>query len=359
MKELLGESLGWSYAQLIHIVRMMYWVWVPGFLLSAFLSLRYRAPAWERLLASGKEGFATAWPRAVWYGVTASPRPRTTLEDADRLLDAGVSPASAVAALVASRNLPVYLLALLTLHLGVEFAVGHVLGTLAMASLAYMAVSRWSPAGDRPSRAETTGSTAPSLPLVAENDPERASWSALLFSGRGWARALGYAWTEFRWFWPGLALGILAGGFVLAAGLKAWWIELAAVGGGGVVSDLVNAGGGPLLGALLSRPPVGNLPVGTAFFKTDTLAYPGFVGFILASSLRMSDLAAYRRVWGTRGAVRLVAGLYAAAFLGSLFPVGVFALFGFRPGHIPLFRDVVDEILRWIPFAMPPGGMGL
>lgn len=185
MRELLGESLGWNYAQLSHIARMMYWVWVPGFLLSAFVSLRYRAPAWERLLGAGKGGFARAWPRAVWYGVTASPRPRTTLEDAARLLDAGVSPATAVAALVASRNLPLYLLALLTLHLGIEFAVGHVLGTLAMGSLAYMAVSRRSPAGDRPSRAETKGSTARSSPLLPGNDPGQGPWSALLFRGRG------------------------------------------------------------------------------------------------------------------------------------------------------------------------------
>lgn len=359
MTDLLGESLSFGYAQLMHIVRMMYWVWVPGFLLSAFLSLRYRDQARERLLVDGKEGFATAFPRAVWYAVTASPRPRATVEDVGRLLGAGVPPASAMAVLVASRNLPVYLLALLTLHLGIEFGVGHVLGTLAMAALVYAGVSAYSPAMERARSVDVKGVT-PGLGPFGQWEPGgRSSWGVLLLTGRGWARALGYCWTELKWFWPGLALGILLGGFIFAAGLTKWWIELANVAGGRIASDLVNAALAPVLGGLLSLPPVGNLPAGTALFKTDALAYPGFVGFILVSSLRVTDLRAYRRLWGPRGAARFGALLYGAAFVGAFVPVAVFALFGFRPGHVPLFNTVVEEIIRWVPFAMPSGGMGM
>lgn len=359
MTELLGESLNWSYAQLMHIVRMMYWVWVPGFLLSAFLSLRYRAQAWERLLAHGKEGFPMAFPWALGYGVTASPRPPSTLGDADQLLKAGVSPATAMAVVVASRNLPLYLIALLTLHLGIEFAVGHVLGTLAMAALVYAGVSVFLPATGRTQSVDVRGVTIRPSSFAQGGPGEPSSWGALLLKARGWARVLGYCWTEFKWFWPGLALGILAGGFVLAAGLMKWWIELADITGGRIVSDVINAAVAPLLGGLLSLPPVGNVPLGTAFFKTDTLAYPGLVGFILASSLRVSDLPAYGRMWGTRGAAFWGLVLYGAAFLGGLFPAGLFALFGFRPGHVPLFNTVVDEIIRWVPFAMPSGGVGM
>lgn len=359
MTELVGQSLAWSYAQLVHIVRMMYWVWVPGFVLSALVSLKYRRGAWDGLLVHGKEGFVRAFPRALWYGMTASPRPRATLEDARRLLGAGASPAGAMAALVASRNLPLFLLALLTLHLGIEFTVGHVLATAAMVGAVYSGVAAGSIAGGRGATDLTRSALARPLTPWREDALESPSWSALLLRGRGWARILGYCWTEFRWLWPGLAIGILAGGFVLAAGLKAWWVELADVAGGRVASDVVNAAVAPLVGALLSLPPVGNLPLGTAFFKTDALAYPGFVGFILASSLRVPDLVAYGRLWGTGAAARLGLVLYGAAFVGSLFATASFALFGFRPGHIPLFRELVDEILRWIPFAMPSGGAGM
>lgn len=353
MMDLLRDTLDWSYAELMHIVRMMYWVWVPGFLLSAFLSHRYRAQAWEGLLARGKRGFASAIFRASWYGVTASPRPRSTLEDADRLLEAGVSPASAMATLVASRNLPPYLLALLTLHLGIEFAVGHVLGTLAMAAMVYVGVSTLSP---RPAWTDARGRTAQAVSGGDRWKP--ASWRALLLSRRGWARALHYGWVELLWFWPGLVLGILLGGFVLAAGLTKWWIELADVGGGRVASDVMNAVLGPSLSALLSLPPVGNLPLGTALFKTDTLAYPGLVGFFLASSFRVSDIPEHQRRWGTKAAAGVALVFYGAAALASLVPLGVFALFAFRPGHIPLFNEVVEEIIRWVPFAVPAGGMG-
>jgi hypothetical protein len=359
MTELVGQSLAWSFAQLVHIVRMMYWVWVPGFLLSAFLSLKYRRGAWDGLLAHGKAGFVRAFPWALWYGVTASPRPRATLEDAHRLLGAGVSPAGVMAALVASRNLPLFLLALLTLHLGIEFAVGHVLATAAMAGAVYAGVAVGSIAGGR--RTTNLTPSAPARPWTSWRGDalESPSWRALLLRRRGWARILRSGWTEVRWLWPGLAIGILAGGFVLAAGLKAWWVELADVAGRRVASDLVNAAVGPLVGALLALPPVGNLPLGTAFFKTDALAYPGLVGFILASSLRVPDLVAYHRLWGAGAGVRLGVVLYGGAVAGSLAATATFALFGFRPGHIPLFRELVDEILRWIPFAMPAGGMAM
>lgn len=359
MTELLGQSLAWSYAQFVHIARMMYWVWVPGLFLSALLSLKCRRHAWDGLLAHGKAGFVNAFPWALWYGMTASPRPRATLEDARRLLDAGTPPAGVMAALVAGRNLPLFLLALLTLHLGIEFAVGHVLGTVAMAGAVYSAVAVGSiAAGRRAADLAQSALTWPATPGRGEA-LESPSWSAFLLQRRGWARILGYCWTELRWLWPGLAIGILAGGFVLAAGLKVWWVELADIAGGRVASDLVNAAVAPLVGALLSLPPVGNLPLGSAFFKTDALAYPGVVGFILASSLRVPDLVAYRRLWGTVAAARLGLVLYGAAVVGSLFATAIFALFGFRPGHIPLFRELVDEILRWIPFAMPAGGMAM
>lgn len=359
MTELAGQSLAWSYAQFVHIVRMMYWVWVPGLFLSALLSLKYRRHAWDGLLAHGKHGFVNAIPWALWYGMTASPRPRATLEDAHRLLGAGTPPPGVMAALVAGRNLPLYFLALLTLHLGIEFAVGHVVATAAMAGAVYSGVAARSVAGGR--RGADLSHSAlpwPETPWRGEA-AEDPSWTVLLLRRWGWARILGYCWTELRWLWPGLAIGILAGGFVLAAGLRAWWVELTDIAGGRVASDLVNAAAAPLVGALLSLPPVGNLPLGSAFFKTDTLAYPGFLAFILASSLRVPDLVAYRRLWGAGAAARVGVVLYGGAVAGSLVATGIFALVGFRPGHIPLFRELVDEILRWIPFAMPAGGMGM
>lgn len=354
--EFVEQWFAFSLDQLNHIARMMYWVWVPGFLLSALVSLRYRTQAREALLAHGKTGFTALFPRAVWYGLTASPGPGSSLADALGLLRGGVRPAGALAALVATRNLPLYLVTILTLLLGIEFAVGHVLGTVAMAACVYTGISAFTDA-DEWTRAASANGVTPAALEPSRRGEEPASWRGLLFRHPGWARILGYCWTEFKWFWPGLAGGVLVGGFVLAAGLKRWWIELAEVGGGGVIRDLLNAAVGPALGGLLSLPPGGNLPAGTALFKADTLGYPGLVSFVLASSVRLVDLRAYAATWRTAGAARLGLVLYAAALLGGLFATVVFALFGFRPGHIPLFRELVDEIIKRVPFAMPSGPM--
>lgn len=356
MTEFLGQWLTFTLEQLNHIFRMMYWVWVPGFVVSALVSLRYRTQARDAVLAHGKSGFAALFPRIVSYGFTASPRPRRSLVDALALLQGGVRPAGALAALVASRNLALYLLTILTLLLGMEFAVGHVLGTVAMAACVYAGVSAFTDAEEW-----TRGPGAKQVTAAAREPSRRGegspSWGGLLLRRQGGARILRYCWTEFGWFWPGLAIGIVLGGFILTAGLKRWWLELAEVGGGGVISDLLNAAVGPALGALVSLPPIGNLPAGTAVFKTDTLRYPGLVGFVLASSVRPVDVRAYAATWSMESAARLGLILYAAALLGGFFPTVVFALFGFRPGHIPLFRELVDEIIKRVPFAMPAGPM--
>ncbi|MGH7364239.1 MAG: permease [Candidatus Methylomirabilales bacterium] len=358
MTEFVGQWLTFSLDQLQHIIRMMYWVWIPGFLLSALVSLRYRTQAREAVLAHGKGGFAGLFPRAVCSGVTASPRPGSSLADMLALLQGGVRPAGALAALVASRNLPLYFLTILTLLLGIEFAVGHILGTVAMAASVFIGAAGFTKADAWTRAAGARGATVEAL-RPPRRDGELPSWTGLLLRGRGWVRILRYCGTEFRWFWPGLAIGILLGGLVLAAGLKRWWVELAEVGGGGIISDLVNAGVGPALGALLSLPPVGNLPAAASLFKTDTLGYPGLVSLVLASSLRPADLRAYGATWGRGAAARLALLLYAAALLGGLFATGVLALFGVRPGHIPLFRELVDEIIKRVPFAMPAGPMRL
>jgi len=44
--------------------------------------------------------------------------------------------------------------------------------------------------------------------------------------------------------------------------------------------------------------------------------------------------------------------IYFAAALAGLLVTGIYGLFGFRPGHLPLGREIVDEIIKWLPFTM-------
>ena len=54
----------------------------------------------------------------------------------------------------------------------------------------------------------------------------------------------------------------------------------------------------------------------------------------------------------------LIVLIYFAAALSGLLMSGIYGLFGFRPGHVPLGREIVDKIIKWLPFTMVKmGGM--
>ena len=59
---------------------------------------------------------------------------------------------------------------------------------------------------------------------------------------------------------------------------------------------------------------------------------------------------------GKKRAVVLVGLLFLSAFVSGLLVTAIYALFGFRPGHVPFGRELVDEITKWLPFTM--GKMG-
>jgi len=333
--DLITQGLTFSYFLFLHFFRMMYWVWVPGFLFSAFFSLRYRDTARSRLLSGGGL-FA-----ALLYGITSSPSRKKALGIADELKQKGVGTAKILAYLIASQNLVIYFLVILMAMMGAEFALGQLMGGIIMTLLV---ASGWRLLiGEEESQPSS---------VTSDKVSSQPTWSGLLLSGSGWWEALKYIGREFRFFWVNLAIGILIGGTLLAAGLQKWWVDFSQIGGGGVLSDLLSAFLAPLIGMILFVPPVGNLPVVSNLFKTDAIGYPGVVSFVLASLLNPLILWGYARFLGRRRAVALVALLFLSAFVSGLLVTGIYALFGFRPGHVPLGRELVDEIIKWLPFTM-------
>lgn len=350
-----GLFFGWLSAR--HVAVMMYWVWLPAFFVSAFVALRYRGAAAEAVQRGGSGNLRSLLWAALW-GLTRTPQRKRSLAASLELLRES-HPAVALAAYLASRNLAPYFLALWMLLLGIEFAAGQVVGALAMIALTSAGLryaipeEGWKRLRDRlPSGGGSRG--------AASDEEGETSWRALLLSARGWGKTLRYVGRELGGAVIPLAAGVLIGGFILAAGLQPWWVDLDSVGGGGVWTDLLNAFVAPALSLAAAIGPVGSLPVATSLFKAYGLAYPGLVAFVLAGALKPQDIAAFKRALGPRVALRLTILLYFSAALSGLIATGVFALFGFRPGHVPLFRGLVDAIIMWAVPGMgkPMPGMG-
>lgn len=329
----IAQSLAYSYFLFLHLFRMMYWVWIPGFLFSAFFSMRYQEAARSRLLSKG--GLVPA----LLYGVTTSPSRKATLQIAAELKQKGIGESEILAFLIANQNLVIYFLVILMAMMGAEFALGQLMGGIIMASLVTLAwrCFRGSPRSDSASP-EAARSTQP-------------TWGSLALSRSGWWEAVKYGGREFRFFWLNLFLGFLVGGFILSAGLKDWWPDLYGV-SPNIFNDLLCAFTAPLMAVIVFIPPVGNLPLVSNLFKAYTFTYSGVVSFLLASLLNPLILPTYFRLFGKKRGSLAIALLYVAAAVSGLLVTWSYALFDFRPGHVPMGRNLVDEIIKALPFTM-------
>lgn len=308
---------------------LFYTVWGPGFIVAAILTLRFCRPSWERLLTRSPITKLGIW-RAIQTGIVGSADREKSRQAAWGLLAGGHSLTTSLAYLIASRNMTIHFLAIFALSLGAEFAVGQVLGALVMIGLVVMGLPwlQLKPLTTLATNVEQRPSLVLDLPMFL-------SWRTLLFSWKGWRAILKFIGQEAWRFVPTLAVGILLGGIIFAAGLQPWWMSFAEVlGHATLASDLINTLVGPALSMAMFLSPVGNLPVIHALFKTDGLSYAGIVSFCLASAIHPKDVLIYVRMFGRRQGLILVGLLYGAAALGGLGSTWVYAIFGFRP-HLP------------------------
>ena len=353
MDEFAREGLTYSYFLSKHVFRMMYWVWVPGLLMWGLLALKAHNPLRRRTLEAQEPLHAVV--AALGMGATHSPRRSTALATAGELLRAGAAPATVMAYLIATHTMVVYYIAFLTLLLGIEFAAGQVVGALFMTAL--MAITcRYVIPSELWEAARQQGRTA-SNPYSG-NPADTAIGGRLHASGLavpiegGWVELVRILGREVRFFLGPLIIGVLLGGFILAGGLEPWWVEGAYLLGGGWAADVLNALAAPFIAALVWLGPVANLPVASNLFKSSALTYPGLVAFLLASVIHPRNIIFYRKTFGLRLSWYLVGAFFSSTVLSGLLVTGLFDIFGFRPGMVPLFRELVDMIIMWIPGAM-------
>lgn len=99
--------------------------------------------------------------------------------------------------------------------------------------------------------------------------------------------------------------------------------------------------------------------VASSIWKTETLAYPGVLSFVLASLLNPLTIRALLRPRGRRRGWLLVLAIYVTAALSGLAVTGLFTLVGLEVTHgRTWFEGLVDRIIRALPVTTPgaPGG---
>jgi hypothetical protein len=344
---LVRETLTWAWAYVQHVVVMFYWFWIPGFLVVAFLSNRYR-PVFEELTLKQRQGARAFWG-AIGWGMTSGVGRRTSLETVKTLGTQGIPDHIVLAYLVASQSLVLYGLVLFTVLLGVEFGLGVCLGGLVMIGLLRLLA---------PARASGRELQPDPPGWVATSPPE--TWAVVLWSRKGWGQVVCDVGRYVRNVGLSLVGGLILGALILAVDTGGHWFFPQWMGDETLGAAVAGSFLASLLSVVLFLAPGGTLIVVSSIWKTWTLTYSGVLSFVLMTPLNPLTVRTLARHYGTSRGWRRVFALYVSAALSGLAVAGVFDLLGVHVTHVPWFRDLVDQLMMLFPFTMlgaPGGGM--
>jgi uncharacterized membrane protein YraQ (UPF0718 family) len=331
-----------AYATANHTFLMMYWIWLPGWLLSGYLCTRLHRESPPQLLKDRRVSVrAFLW--AGLLGATFSADRRRGMTALADLLAAGVAPPLALAFYVGSQHLVIYALCFFMVLVGGEFFAGQAVGGAIMAGFLALLVPlipkrRWQEA------------------LATLDRPENRQWRARHLTPplpRGWRGVVRYLGRELRAIWWPILLGLLGAGIIGAAGRTAWWVDFSTVGGEGVITALLNVALGAAVAVVIPLAPLGHLFVAAFLWKAYTLSFIGIIAFVLASVADLRTVRTYVRLFGPAVGRALSLGMFVAAVLSALTLGLLMGMAGVEVTHTPIGHTVVNKIMNALSLGGP------
>jgi uncharacterized protein len=325
------DTIGRSLADGAGMFWQTLWALVLGFGLSgavqAFVSRTemQRALGDHRPLTIAKAGFFGAISSSCSYAATAL---------AKTLFARGADFTAAQAFMFASTNLVLELGIVLWLLIGWQFAAAEFIGGAVMIALLALVLPRVvSPAEQAAARDELTGTgTSDKGAHAGHSEPAAYTsgpWRTRIRSVSGWADAAAYTISDLTMLRKELIVGFAVAGFADAAVPVSFWRSLFLT-GHGFWSILENVILGPLLAIISFVCSIGNVPLAAALWSGG-IAFGGTVAFVFADLITLPLLLIYRRYYGTRFTVRLLAVFWATMSAAGLATEYLFRWLGIAP----------------------------
>ena len=132
----------------------------------------------------------------------------------------------------------------------------------------------------------------------------------------GWSDASGYAISDLTMLRKELVAGFVIAGFASALVPTWFWRSLFTT-GHGFWSSLENAVLGPFLALISFVCSIGNVPLAAALWRGGA-SFGGVIAFVFADLITLPLLVVYRKYYGTRLMLRLLAVLWAAMSIAGL-----------------------------------------
>jgi uncharacterized protein len=316
----------------------VWWALVLGFAISAVVQ------AWvprERIQSrlSGRRPAAVAL--ATGLGAASSSCSYAAIAIARSLFAKGASAATALAFQFASTNLVWELGLVLWVLIGWQFTLAEFAGGIVMIALMGSLLRAFVSAGlerrarerSQPAGAEQRQRIVDERPGLGERLSSLTAWSDVARNFRG----------DWRMLYREITTGLLLAGFI-AQLPDGFFDGLFLRHGGAAFAALENVLVGSIIAALSCVCSVGNVPL-AAVLWSGGISFAGVLAFLYADLIVLPIVVIYRKYYGTRFALAIVALMLVTMLIAALIVDGTFSILGLIPaGPRPTRADVFGTI---------------
>ena len=331
----IGRSLDAAFFMLWETL----WALILGFALSGIVQAFVSRRQMHRVMGDHRPASLT---RGTLLGMASSSCSYAASALAKSLFARGADFTTAMVFMVASTNLVIELGAVLWLLIGWQFAVAEFVGGATMIALLGVLLPRVVPAA---LAEQVRGRDSVTGHDHGEDldDGGGAGFRARLRQPGRWAASAGYAISDLRMVRREIVVGfVVAGLFAVAVPARVWsevfWT------GHGPLTTIENALVGPFVAIISFVCSIGNVALAAALWK-DGISFGGVVAFVFADLITIPLLLIYRRFYGGRITLRLLAVLWPVMSASGLITELLFRAVGGVPNRQPAV--VAAEHVAW------------
>ncbi|HET9691321.1 MAG TPA: permease [Acidimicrobiales bacterium] len=322
-----GADIGRSVREGFYMFWDTLWALVLGFTLSGAVQAFVSRDAMRRQLGDHRPA---AVARASLYGMVSSSCSYAASAMARSLFARGADFLASMVFMFASTNLVVELGIVLLVLIGWQFVVAEFVGGAIMIVLLVAVGGLWLRGRSvAAARAHVEAGADTGHQHGADEALERDGWRRRVRSPAGWSDAAGYTMSDLTMLRKELAVGFVIAGFLSELVPPRVWSDVFLHGHGGWTT-LENVVVGPFVALISFVCSVGNVPLAAALWKGG-ITFGGVVAFVFADLIALPLVLIYRKQYGGRMALRMLAVFWAVMSAAGLVTEYLFRALGWIP----------------------------
>lgn len=329
------DTLWHSLNEAFFMLWQTLWALILGFTLSGVVQAFVSRRQMRRVM--GNHSAATI-ARSSLLGMASSSCSYAASALARALFGRGADFTAAMVFMVASTNLVLELGLVLWLLIGWQFAAAEFVGGAIMIALLAIALPRALPADDL---ADARNRIATDLP--ADSHDEATTLRQRLTQKSRWVSATGYTISDLTMLRREIVIGFLVAGF-LAVGVPTGVWDSVFLHGHGATTVIENAAIAPAVAIVSFVCSIGNVPLAAALWQHG-VSFGGVVAFVFADLISFPLLVIYRKLYGGRLTLRLLAVFWLAMSAAGVLTELIFRGLDGIPASRPAL--VAEEHFAW------------